>query len=318
MKKMFIVSIIMLSLLTGCSGTAFEAYSTAVNNTEGAMYGKSKTDFQMEMDFNLEGLTRDEIRKVEPWKHFSYESTMTYNRELAQELVELYVKAYNLGIEGRIYKNKDRTILVSPILPKVVLLDGLDELMPDTSGGIDRGISEDSLEKLNKLWMKLLNNENRTSIGNIIISTPGGEIKSKEYIMNLGTEELRPVLKESMDILLQDDFIKRLGQENEHVNLMVIKDIDNIIDDIQVDSFSHRAFIDRDGFVAEETIEMDLDFTKLNNFMINKISINISIQNWDLGRKVEIAFPEINEDSIVRLNDILQHEEFNQFKGGLR
>lgn len=320
MKKIIIGLMLLATIAaTGCAGTAYEVYSSATNRTEGVMYGKSKTNISVEIDFNLNGASIKDRKDMELWKKSTYEAVTTFNKETNQEAIELYVNAYNLGFQAKLYVDQDQTLIVSPLFPKIILINGWDELSistTETTGQSGFELSQKSLKEIQSLWTALMMSEDRTEIGNIIISTPEGEIKTKEFIMNLKDEELKPVMKETMEIFIQDEAIMNLIRENSDLHLLTLNDIDKYLEKVKVEKFSHNAFIDRDGFIAEEKLRIELDFSGFESILVNKVYVDINIQNWDLEKSVEIVIPQLSEDNIMRLDEIFEMKILNTVQKG--
>lgn len=322
MKKIKILGLIiaLVLLVTGCSSPAFEAYSEANNRTLSAQRGKESLDLKFSVEINKEGLSQEVIDKLRFFESFGLKYRRDFDKDIRREMVSFHSDIYGMGIQGKYYMDGETSIMVLPMMPKMLVLSSRD--MEDIVGeGVLNNqkqfkINPATMDAIKTIWGQLINKDNVATIGNIIVSTPEGEIKTKEFNLRFSEGDIKPVIKEVANIALKDKdlmetldgFIKTEGYNGVKVSDLE-RDLMDLIDRLHINLYNQKAFIDKDNYLVEELINVELEAKDPQPGEAKKIVISIRIQNWDINRPVDIYIPEVTKDNSMLLDSNLNIED---------
>ena len=325
MKKLILISILIVSLMlltTGCLSGSNQIYQESVEKTANIEKGKSK----LILDMNLE-LDENFIAEVKPIKIEKFEIENKFDKARSLSQSTLFAKINDLGIDAKLYQNGEMYYLTSPLLEKIVTVNLNDFISVADTNQFEKIILDETEEKLEKIWKKLLTDKDVTKLNNIILSTPDGAVKAKEYQLNLTDEDLRSAMLESIDILSEDQlFNKKMdgilkNSSYSTEKLTSVKEMwsenRNFIQNSKIGPLSYLAYIDRDGYIVEEKLTVGIkggDGSK--NTGIKSFSFSYHLQRWDIERDVEINLPNVTVDNSIPLEQFLkQNENFHQWEG---
>lgn len=315
MRKIVLLLTTLLILLTGCSGSAYETYSKALEKTEGVSSGKTKMTQEAHVEFNTEGLDKKVLEELRKWEKFNVDMELTFDKEQEIGVTNIYGELYDLGIEGKLYNQKNNLYLVTPLLPKILVLTGGD-LQGEEIEKLEEQFLIKDFKDFEKMWKEVIDRENISKLGNIIISTPEGDIKAKEFHITLTKEDIMPLMIEGTKMFNQI-MVEQMKANNISVDPKEMEEqFKNAIEEIDFEKIYHRAYIDKDGFVVEEETHLIINFPSTKEGHIKRIDFKGKVQNWDLGKQVKVTIPELTDENTMTIEELKESGFNKKFKGG--
>lgn len=315
-KIVFCILAVVLILTAAASCTRrsdYEVFMEANEKTEKVEMGKSSMEISMNMDFNKEGLPEEVKKVLELVERMDFSLNDEFNKKKDESLKRIFLQTGEMGIDGKLYTKDKVGYLISPLIPKIVVVQG-EELVHLNSGRINDEnmprISDNSLEQLNNIWTSLKSEENISALEDIIMETPEGSVKAKKFAVRLTDEQLKPAIKKSMEVFMKDEQLingmKNIMKEQpdgfsvEEMFRESIKALDNAT----INEFTQVAYIDRDNYIIDEAVNMDISFHFTEPGAPNRYSFSMSIKRWDLNKEPKIYFPEVNEGNSITLKQL--------------
>ena len=344
MKKMavlIIISLLFLVWASGCSENDYEVYMEASERTGSVTRGKSEINMTMSLKFNKEGLSEDVSGVLEMFEEMAFELRSEYDRDREESLNKLFANAKDIGLDAKVYTEGEVAYVITPLIPKILVLKGEEFINPDlVAGDIEKMplLSQESLEAIEKVWKSLYNEENVSALEKIVLDTPEGSVKATKYEVNLSDVQLKPAIRKTMEIVLNDStFMKGLEEmmrsarteyagDDADIDEFLAEDFSfaeamrsnmEAIENSTIKTFNQTAFIDRDNYIIEERFNMDILYHFTQAGTPDSFSMEMTIKNWDLNRKQEIYFPEVTEENSITLEELKDEYKsgLNLFKG---
>ncbi len=337
-KAVLIIITLLVALASGCSTKRdYEVYMEAAERTENVARGKSEMVMNMKLKFNEEGLAEDVSDSLEMFEDMTFELRSEYDKEKEERLNKIFVKTKDTGFDAKVYTKGEVGYVITPLIPKIVVIKGEEFVHPDLAPGDVEDmpkLSEESLEAIEKVWKPLHSDDNVSALEKIVMDTPGGSVKATRYEVNMTDEQLKPAMKKTMEIVLSDrafmegvDDMMRSAMEEyakDHADIdefpaeefsfeEAFRSNMDAVESSTVKTFSKTAFIDRDNYIIEERLVMDILYHFTEGGTPQSFSMEMTIKNWDLGRKQEIYFPEVTAENSITLNELKE-----EYKDGLK
>lgn len=285
--------------ISGC-GSAHETFMKAVDKTGNIQKGKSSITMQL----NMEG-----VPELEDGQLFSLEK-MTVNheydrgREIAKSVVYAYVN--HVGLDFTIYEDRGNTIITSPLLPKLLVLNHENiEPLGKSSFGPQMSLESGMEQELAGIWHRLLTDESVSRLGSVIVTTPDGDVKGKEFEIKLTSEQLKPAIIETMNLYIHAN-LEQLSSDK-----AIEKNIEQFLERIETSEIgpvSYYAYIDRDQYIIEEKLSAMLTF--IDGLTI---SIDFQLQRYDLEKDVLISIPVMTKENVITADELFGEGNFDFF-----
>jgi len=319
------VFVIVATVTTGCSQKSdYQIFKEALERTEAVEKGKAQLELDMKIEFNKEGLSEDETEFMEFLEEFKLSLKDEFNREKKESLKKIFIQTKDMGFDAKVYI-KDKTMyIITPIIPKILVVEDNRLAESNSKKTFKEGtvyqyfpkLSENSIKQLKKLWNDLYNEENVSSLKNIVLDTPEGKAKARKFEIKLKDEQLKPAIKKVMEIILMDEqFRKGLAEVMESSGAVSVEEIlqhnMKAIDQATINNFNQHAYIDRDNYVIEETVNMDMTFPFSKPGTPRNYHFEMKIKRWDLNKEPEIYFPEVTQENSINLEE-LKKEKFDE------
>ncbi len=345
MKKTVIVLVIISLLLAwsaGCSTKSdYQVYMEASERTDAVARGKTEISMTMQLKFNKEGLPGDVSDGLEMFEDMTFELRSQYDRDKEESLNKIFVKTKDTGFDAKVYTKGDVSYVITPLIPKIVVIDGGELIHPGLAAkDLENmpALSQESLDAIEKVWKSLYSDDNVSALEKIVLDTPEGSVKATRYEMNMSDEQLKPAIKKTMEIAMQDsafmegigdimrsameDYARDLADGDE----FTIEDFSfeealrsnmDTIENSTIKTFTQTAFIDRDNYIIEERFNMDILYHFNEAGTPDAYSMEMVIRNWDLNRDQEIYFPEVTSENSMTLEKFKEENSdgINMFKG---
>lgn len=319
-KISFIMALLLILILivTACNTNNLLEYKKAAEKTEQITKGQTTGEFSLITEFNQDGLTAEEIRELNYIKDMNGSFSVVFDDEEEKSIIRNYLNFGGLGYDFEVYNNKEEMYIKLPVIGKYLRID--EEMLLEGEKYYDAEnqiISEETKREFTKRWLSLMSEEDIFKGKNIILTTPDGEVKTTEYTINLGDEQIKILLKDSAKILLKDKNLKSFFEKNISVNIgktggeLEKKTFDETINNIirsgekfTVDNFSYTAYVDIDGYIVNEVIEISLKTKSVDEGGIEGFSYSLNIKNWDINKKQNFDFPVLTDENIIKPEDI--------------
>ena len=125
MKKILAVSLaVMLSLsLAACNTDNLAEYKKAVEKTEQITRGQFLADISMEMDYNNNGLTAEEIKELNYFKDLRANFNAVHDDEAEKAIFRSYMSFGGLGFDFDIYIHGEEVTMKLPFLGNYIKLN---------------------------------------------------------------------------------------------------------------------------------------------------------------------------------------------------
>jgi len=327
-----VVFIILLAaaIITGCgSRNDYQVFTEAMERTEAVERGKMSMDMAIQVDFNEEGLSEEVKDFIDYFKEFKISLTDEFNNQDGEGLNKIFIQAGDMGIDAKLYTRNGIAYIITPLIPKILVIDG-EELLGMYSGKIDEKkfpkLSNESLEQLKKVWIDLYNQENVAAIEDIVLDTPEGKVKARKFKVMLTDEQIKPALKKSMEIFIQDEQLMEglndmMNSDNDECSIEDMFRVNmEMLDQSTINSFNQVAYIDRDNYVINERIGIDVIFHFAEPGTPRNYNFNMSIKRWDLNKEPDIYFPEVTFENSITVEQLKNQypKVFEEMKEDMR
>lgn len=314
---LFLLSVVFLISLAACKNNDFDAYIKAVNKTNEIKRGQQSKDLKMNMDFDMEGLSDEEIKKLSYFKSFNSKFNITFDNDLNKSIGRNYFNFGGLGFDMTFYRNGEKSFIKMPILGKYLLLDEslIDTYLKDEE--IDKEekkcISEKTIKELGEKWIDTIKRDDVFAGKDSVMSTPEGEVKVTEYTIKLTDEQFKKLLTESGDILLKDEklketideYVRRIREEESDFNFNdAISNFKEGIEESEFENLSYIAFIDIDGYIVKEIIEFSIRFRGQKYEGMNGFEYYLETNSWDIEKDQKFEFPELTKENTMDTDEI--------------
>ena len=315
MKKIITVVLILTLLLTACNTNNLAEYKKAVDKTDQITKGQTLGEFTLITEFNQEGLTAEEIRELNYIKDMNGSYSVVFDDEEEKSIIKNYLNFGGLGYDFDVYINKEEMFMKLPVIGKYLKIDDMSSISEDMQ--TERQIvSEETIKEFSKKWISLMNEEDVFKGKDIVLTTPDGEVKTKEYIIKLSDEQIKALLNDSVEIFSQDKSLKKLYEENISSIAEPLKDktfeemlseIKNNADKFNVENFSYTAYVDIDGYIVNEIIDIKFGSIDSEEIGIESFSYNLNMKNWDINKKQNFDFPVLTDENTVNIEEMEQN-----------
>lgn len=317
MRSKVLVMILLVTVLitSGCLQNSLSVFQKAEERTQKIAKGKHSIDLSVRMELN-EGLTAEQQKTFDLFKDVQLKLNQVFDKDQQISLLKMYANVAGMGVDGKLYQRGKDYFVVSPIFPKILLIhaEELQDLVPPDSQVFSRepGLSRESRDKLQAACASLLKQDNVVKLGKIILPTPEGEVKAQKFTIMLSAAELMPVLKEMAQIVLNDESMLeniqkfRPEQASEINKEDLSAECRKLLEEATISHFNYEAFIDRDGYLVEENVKIELKLSKERQNLIKSCNVEMKVQRWDIEKTIKIDFPEINEYNTMFIKDLQQ------------
>ncbi|WP_427338351.1 hypothetical protein [Caloranaerobacter sp. DY30410] len=317
MRKIIILllSIVLIISLTACRQNDFESFIEATKKTDAIKIGQKEIVTILEFDFDTEGLSDEEIKALNYFKKVESKFYITFDYESKKIIARSYYNFSGLGFDSEFYMNEGRSFIKVPILGKYIKLNDVTD--ENGSGKPKQSqyefMSTETFGAIKNKWIEIIKQDDVFTGKKSIMSTPDGEVKVTNYTIRLNEKRIKEFLNYFMEVIYKDKkfkenfeaYLKQVSNEKVKMDFDEIYfNFKKMLDDSDIKEFNYDAFIDIDGYIIKENIEMELDLKKSKGKGINSIKFNLQNKRWSIEKKQKFEFPEIKEKDILKFNEI--------------
>lgn len=306
MKKILTIILVILAVvsLIGCNQDYLQNYKEAVEKTDRRSQGKESIKISINNDFNQENISQEIIEELNYLKNIEFEVTSSFNESYSKS--RAYIKYRGLGYDINLYTGESETLVQIPIINKYIKIDSEDLGFNEDEENNFEGM-EELTSKIQGEWLDLLQKEDVVKGKRDLMTTQDGDVKVDKYTISPSEEQLRLFLKKFFAVLRsEEESLKALIQnQNEKVNVEeIVNNLENVIDEFEKITFKNEAYIDVDGYIVKEFINIDLENYDPQPGSNSKISVKVEIENWENEADQIIEIPEVEESDLIDLDSI--------------
>lgn len=312
-RKVSLILALILILLTACNTNNLAEYKKAAEKTDQIIKGQTTGEFSLITEINQDGLSAEEIREINYIKDMNGSFSVIFDDEEEKSIVRNYLNFGGLGYDFEVYNNNEEMFIKLPVVGKYLRIDDMSSVGEEMYQPENQIASEETILEFSKKWLSLMNEEDVFKGKDIVITTPDGEVKTKEYIIKLNDEQIKMLLKDSIEIFSKDKNLKNLYEENIRAMAEPLKDktfeevlldIKDNADKFNVEKFSYTAYVDIDGYIINEIIEILLKTKNVDKGNIESFSYNLNIKNWDINKQQNLVFPILTDENTMNTENI--------------
>lgn len=303
--KIVAAILIMMMLAAGCSTDALLDYNNAVNKTEEITRGKMSLSIKVSNDFSTEGLSEEAIANLKNFERLEMGMISTFDNNQAKSINDVYVNFGGMGIDSMVYSNDGIAYIRLPMINEYIRVE-MDEL--DMPSSMDVTGTESLVKRVTKEWTDLLETENVVKGEKSIMTTEDGEVKVTKFTVSPTEDQLRLLLKKIIAILRSEKealekFVQFSATDGSLDYDTLIRSIEQEIEDMEKITFNNLAYIDIDGYIVKESIEIYFENYDPKPGQVIKRTVVISQENWDNEMEQNIVIPDVSPDDIIDMNE---------------
>ncbi len=323
MKKKLTVLLFLLPVLlmaTSC-GNTFTDYKKAVEKTGRIEKGQSSAEFSITMESNTEGMSTEDRNRLSYYSSMngSFQSVFDYSRN--QGIHRNYMNLGGLGFDFDVYQNGEDKYAKLPVIGKYLRLDDLLKKAGEKKGSAEneeasyKMLSDDTLEALGEEWIGMLQEKDVFKGKDIVLTTPDGEVKTTVYTITLNDSQFKAFEEKAIVILSGDknlrssykEIIRTYADYTEEAdfNEVVAKMKEYLMRDT-LNRFRYTAYVDIDGYIVNETIEMEISRDAKGPGEPKLIRFNLDVKKWGINKDQKLEFPELTKENTLKAEDLDQ------------
>lgn len=317
MRKITILllSVILIISLTACKQNDLKSFIKATKKTDAIKKGQEEVTAMLEFDFDTEGLNDEEIKALNYLKKVESKVHVTFDYDSKKIIARSYFNFGGLGFDSEFYMDRGRSFIKMPMLGKYIVLDDIiteNDIEKDEEG-MGKFMSKETFKAIKNKWIEIIKRDDVFAGEKSIMSTPEGEVKVTHYTIRLNEKQIKEFLNYSIDVISKDKKLKEnikayLNQTSDEKVKMNFDEIylqlKEILNASNIKGFNYDAFIDIDGYIIKENVEIEVDLRKSELKGINGIKFNLQSKRWSIEKEQKFEFPEIKEENILQFDEI--------------
>ncbi|NLJ57333.1 MAG: hypothetical protein GX339_00630 [Tissierellia bacterium] len=309
MKRKITFILILLILLTACNKNSLAEYKKAAEKTAGIRRGQTAGEFILTTEINPHGLTAEEIKELNYIKDMEGSFSVVYDDELGKRAIRNYLNFGGLGYDFEVFIEGDQMLIKLPIVGKYLKIE---ERAREDLQSENPFISQQTIDELTKKWLTLMNEEDVFRGKAIVLTTPDGEVKTREYTIKLNDQQIKTLLEEAAEILVKDKKLKNFYEENIRANTEdlyttsfeeFLASILKAAEKFKVQDFSFTAYVDIDGYIVNQVLEISLKTIEQKEGIVG-FNYYLDIKNWDINKDQNFDFPLLTEENTIQIDDM--------------
>ena len=314
-----ILALLLIAALIGCSFDSLEGYKNAVKKTDQIKKGRTEGEFSLVMDFNTEKMTEEQIKELNYVRNMKGSFNVAYDDEMEKGIFRNYLNMGGLGFDLDLFVNGEEMFMKLPVIGKYMRLSEMKEYMIGTPEEDLRFVDRKTQDAINAKWLGLLKKEDIFKGKAIVLTTPDGEVKTTEYTIILNDEQIKDLAMYSMDMLYKDEKLKESYEKYISKNIESLKDTspEELFSDMKesiknytVESFGYTAYVDIDGYIVNEMVEITFEVDNAEPGAVTRVSYELNIKNWDINKGQEFDFPALTDENTVDMDNMEQNMPF--------
>lgn len=320
-RRIALMIVLLVTVLTvaGCGNSGLADYKKAVDKTDQITKGQKSGEFSMTMDFNTEGMTQEDINELNYYRNMSGSFRSVFDHSKNQGIYRNYLNLGGLGFDFDLFKNGEEMFFKLPIVGKYMKMDDImKEAIQSTENPsteeYSKMISDDTLETLSAEWVGMLKKEDIFKGKDIVLTTPDGEVKAKVYTITLNDSQVKALAENSINILSKDENLRNYFEDWMKKNEdQATADFDDFVAEMKahilqdtVERFQYTAYVDIDGYIVDETVEVKIEREALEKGEPKTIAFHLEMKHWDINKDQKFEFPVLTVENTMKTDDLDQ------------
>jgi len=326
-KIVFIAAflLILMMFITACNTNNLVEYKKASEKTDQIVKGQTAGEFITTTEINQDGLTAEEIKELNYIKDMNGSFSVVFDDKEEKSIIRCYMNFGGLGYDFEVYINGEEVSVKLPVIGKYLRID--EEMVSEGEEYYDSEnqiISEETGKEFAKRWLSLMNDEDVFKGKNIVLTTPDGEVKTTEYTIKLSDDQIKTLLRDSAEILSNDESLKSFYEKNISSNIKKIEndleqktngseqktfkeflnDIVNSAEKFKVENFSYTALVDIDGYIVNEIIDISIKAIDAEKEGIISANYRLDIKTWDINKDQKFEFPVLTDENTIKPDEM--------------
>ncbi|MEA3422836.1 MAG: hypothetical protein U9Q80_03390 [Bacillota bacterium] len=309
MRKIILI-ILLLSIITmiGCNDKGYDDYKLALEKTNDLKSYELYWDMKVEMDYNYEGLDQDEIEMIKKYENMEMEMISIEDYREGYVDSEIYISYGNIGFNADYFVSDQGSYLSLPFVEgyiDVSDVEGEDFIAMDYKFLI----SEDTTDKIQELWIETISSENVFKGDSILIDTKDGSVKTTKYTIEINDEIFKEFMSKTLILLMKDEEFMEYLKSSELPEDFNVTEFIEEIKKFKLDKFLYEIYVDIDGYIVSEDIEVVIDSEQEHLLGIDfTLSSNIS----NINKEFDFEFPYVDEDDLIKFDELKELDEFKE------
>lgn len=312
MKRLLIVLTLFLALsLAGCETDGLGEYKKAAEKTSAIERGQTSGDIFMTTDFNTDGMTAEEIKELNYYKDIEVNFNASYDYGKEKAIYKNYMNIGGLGIDYEFFVNDGDMFIKLPIVGKYLNLNDIKSTMSietNLDEAEEQMISPRTIEAVSAKWVGVMKKDDVFKGEDIVLTTPDGEVKTTEYTIKLTDEQIKELYIYTIDTATQDEKLKSFYEKylKQNANLcenksyeVLLEDLKENINDYKIESFNYTAYVDIDGYIVDEVVDVTLKVINSEGESLSKVNYIMNIKNWDINKEQNFKFPQLTKENTI-------------------
>ena len=307
MKKILILLTTVLLMTSGCSGSDLEDYKQSVLDTQAYETGTMVSDMSIDLTFNEEGLSFEEVRDLSYFEEIAAKTEVTYDSTGAEpkSVINGYFNFGGLGFDMVYYIDGEDILIKLPIMDKFIDVDTAADFGGEFSSEASGAEQEKAIKRIVDTWNSVLGSEDVFSGKKAYVLTDRGQIKTTTYTVNINDEQFT-VLKEAFLEILEDEQLIEsfLANGNTFSDYDMTAgemqaNIREMVSSLSLVSFEGVAYVDFDGRLVRQVFEAALKNDNAKPGSVETLLIRYETTYDKLGEALNIVIPEVNEEDML-------------------
>lgn len=335
MRKPILLLLCLVLLAAGVSGcrstSDYEAYRQAVHKTANINSACVLTKFRMHMDFDGAGLTAEARQNLAMFSEISGTLVKKFDRARQISYVDGHIDVPGMGVDFKIYANKDQIIVLLPMFTRYLVIDKddanlfFDKNQNETTDAGKEGSDLSDLEaKLKNIWNNVVKDNNVKRTGEKLVTTPEGDIRATRYDITLTDAEIKQIARQTVTAVLSDEAIRRhiianwqhyatssrdeqptVPEIEAHLDQLLAFCVEGI-NQARYESFTVTGMVDRDGYLVQKNVRFKVTAGDREHFTM-RMDMDIQVQRWNIEKDISIDFPQITPENSFPARDFRKH-----------
>ncbi len=307
--SLLLMTFLMFSL-TACLGKEdYKAYKEAVVKTDAIQKGQRSLSVTVDQTFSNEVKASADYNKFNGLEALKFDLSGQFDYEQDLAIYDLYLFYNQLGNDVKYYQLSDSEHYIK--LPMFKTFLQLDQSLSQEVISQDSSVQEDGLAEgnaieaimgeLSKEWQQMIHAENVFVGEKTTIKNEDGDVKATRFTIKPTTEQLDTItnkIKESL-IMHQDEMamiINQYSNEDLFDGVNFGSFVNDIMNQMTIKQFEEVVFVDVDGYIIEDSITIDIQYSKSDSVtpLFESQKIIIKSQNWAIEQNQKFDFPVID------------------------
>jgi hypothetical protein len=276
-----------------------------VRKTEDITRGKMSLSIKIDNDFSTEGLSEEAIANLKNFERIEMSLLSSFDNNQRRSINDIYLNLGGMGIDSMVYSNDADAYIRLPMVNEYIRIN-LDEL--DMTSSLDMTGTESLVKRITKEWTELLETENVVKGEKSIMATEDGEVKVTKFTVSPTEDQLRLLLKKMIAILRSEKealetFVQFANTDGGLDFDALVRGVEQEIEDMEKITFNSVAYIDIDGYIVKESIEIYFENYDPKPGQVSKRTVVFSQENWDNEMEQNIVIPDISSDNLMDMDE---------------